>query len=719
MPGRAPLGGILALIGFTSVIAQVVLMRELMVAFYGNEISLGLMLACWLLWTAVGSGVLGRSGAKRSARHQVAALEAITALAFPLAIAAVRASRPFLQHASGELLGFGPMFLTALVALGLFCPFSGWLFAAGSRLLALERGISTASATSSVYVLEAAGSALGGLLASLALVRWLPPFGIAALLAVLNLLAAVMLLGRRAGAPALILAALLVLAMRPAETFTLDHFWSGFRLLSVRNSVYGNLAVLETDGSRSLAENGLVVSTVPDPAAAEEAVHFALLEHPRPQDVLVIGGCANGSLAEALKHPSVELLDCVELDPAIPQLARQFFPGAIPMDPRVRVHAVDGVRFLKSGAVRFDVILVSLPEPQTAQLNRYYTAEFFASAARRLRPGGLLALAFPSSENYLSPESQALLRCMDKTLATAFPHIAALPGETVHLFGGFGPLITNAQQLIERLHARHLETLYVSEYFLPFRLAPERVRELAQQIQPGQATPVNHDFTPIAYYFDLTRWSARFGGIYRALLEHAGQVPFRAVAAAALAALAGLALVVRPTAGALCVGTSGFTMIGVEIMLLLGFQAVYGYVYQQMALLVAAFMAGMSLGGWMALRRSAPPSLAPIQLAIAASPLAAFSVLSWGAAAPPAAALGCGALGGFQFAAASRQYFTHSKSRAGKLYAVDLAGSCTGALLLSAYLIPVFGFLKTSEVMALVSLVAAIVAFADRRRPAR
>jgi len=41
-------------------IAQVVLMRELMVAFYGNEISLGLVLACWLLWTALGSGVFGR-----------------------------------------------------------------------------------------------------------------------------------------------------------------------------------------------------------------------------------------------------------------------------------------------------------------------------------------------------------------------------------------------------------------------------------------------------------------------------------------------------------------------------------------------------------------------------------------------------------------------------------------------------------------------------------
>lgn len=667
MRAPAQLRGILALIGFTSVIAQVVLMRELMVAFYGNEISLGLVLACWLLWTALGSGVFGRICADRDPRYIAAALEAAVAVGFPLAIAAVRESRPLFQHAGGELLGFGPMFLTALVALGLFCPFSGWLFAVGSRMLP----------AASVYVLEAAGSAAGGLLASLVLVRFLPPFGIAAVIAAINLAAAAALVGAKRWRPvlvALLSAGLLALAVRPAETFTLGRFWQGFKLLAVRNSLYGNLAVLESEGSRSLAENGQVVTTVPDPAAAEEAVHLPLLEHARPERVLLIGSCANGSLSEALKHPSVAQLDCVELDPTVGELARRFFPGAIPPDPRVRLHAIDGRRFLKTGDPQFDVIVVNLPEPRTAQLNRFYTLEFFASAAQRLRPGGLLALAFPASENYLSPEAQALLRCIHKTLAAVFPQVAALPGETVHLFGSTVPLVTDARELIERLHARHLKTLYISEYFLPFRLAPERVRELAAQIQADAGTPVNRDFAPIAYYFDLTLWSARFGGLYRALLEYAGQVPFWALCIAALAALAGLIRVMRPTPAALCAGVTGFTMIGVEILLLLGFQAIYGYVYQQLALLVAAFMAGMSCGGWLALRRSTPPRLAPVQLAVAVSPLAVFGLLGLGAAAAPALALVCGALGGFQFAAATRQYFRQG----GKLYALDLAGSCAG-----------------------------------------
>jgi predicted membrane-bound spermidine synthase len=129
-------------------------------------------------------------------------------------------------------------------------------------------------------------------------------------------------------------------------------------------------------------------------------------------------------------------------------------------------------------------------------------------------------------------------------------------------------------------------------------------------------------------------------------------------------------------------------------------------------------MAGMSGGSWLALRRSAPPPLAPIQLGVAVSPLVVFALLGLGAGAAPVLALVCGGLGGFQFATASRRYFTRSTAGAGKLYAIDLAGSCAGALLVSAYVIPVFGFLRTAWLVALVNLFPAMAALANRRKPA-
>src|ERR1035441_4181443 len=109
--------------------------------------------------------------------------------------------------------------------------------------------------------------------------------------------------------------------------------WRGFRLVGSRDSIYGNLAVIETGNMgtgntetgniRSIYDNGVILASVPDENAAEEGVHYALLEHPAPRHLLMIGGGVNGSITQALKHPTVERIDYVELDPALIDMARQ------------------------------------------------------------------------------------------------------------------------------------------------------------------------------------------------------------------------------------------------------------------------------------------------------------------------------------------------------------------------------------------------------------
>ena len=91
----------------------------------------------------------------------------------------------------------------------------------------------------------------------------------------------------------------------------------------------------------------------------------------------------------------------------------------------------------------------------------------------------------------------------------------------------------------------------------------------------------------------------------------------------------------------------------------------------------------------------------------------------------PIVALLCGMLGGFQFPLASSLFFAgrrHSPQNPGTLYAVDLLGACLGAIVLSAYLIPVFGFLKTAALIFVLNLATALLAFAaaswQKMRPA-
>jgi spermidine synthase len=182
---------------------------------------------------------------------------------------------------------------------------------------------------------------------------------------------------------------------------------------------------------------------------------------------------------------------------------------------------------------------------------------------------------------------------------------------------------------------------------------------------------------------------------------------------------------------AYCVAATGFTLMVLQIFLLLAFQSVYGYVYHQLAILIAMFMAGIALGSWLGMRRirssDNPPfrTIATTQFLLAVSGPALILLVSLlsqisGVTAtllaaqfvfPALAALG-GMLGGYQFPIATEIYLRDSSPKAGlgALYAIDLLGGCAAALLLSSYLIPVFGFWKTAWLSAAVNLAPTLLA---------
>ena len=774
----------LALIGFSAVIGQIVLMRELIVVFNGNEISLGIMLATWLFWTAAGSSLSSRFAlGGNNARRAVAALECLLGVSLLPTIWALRASRSFFQTVPGELVGPLPMLITSLTCLSLFCLVAGSLFVVATRMYEQECAVSARIATSSAYLLEAAGSAFGGILASIVLLRFLESFQIATVVALLNLCLATVLLfrmnrkqlGAVTVAAALLAVGLLAIVLLIFVAPSLDRsaqarLWQGFRVLGSRDSIYGNLVVIETGNEtgnetghretgniRSIYDNGVILASAPDQNAAEEAVHYALLEHPAPRQLLMIGGGVNGSIAQALKHPTVERIDYVELDPALIGMARQFFPvqsAPFVSDPRVHVHYADGRYFLrnylrrdlKTAGNTFDVIILNVPDPQTAQLNRFYTAEFFRSARDRLAPGGLLALQLRSSEDYISPDLAEFLRCIHHTLREVFPYVVAVPGETIHFFAATRPdvLTDNPQTLIARLQERNLKTQYVREYFIPFRMMPDRMEQVREQLRPLTSTPVNRDFEPIAYYFDVVLWSTQFKLGYSRWFRAAAHIAFASVIDVVLVITLFVAVLLAfvparkrraRSAAACCMAATGFTLMALQIFLLLAFQSVYGYVYHQLTILIAMCMAGIACGSWLGIRRirssDSPPcrTMATTQLLLALSGPALIFVVgllskisgvaaTWLAAqfVFPALAALCGILGGYQFPIATEIYLydynddRSGRSRLGTLYAIDLLGGCAGALLLSAYLIPVFGFWKTAWLSAALNLAPALLA---------
>ncbi|HYK87470.1 MAG TPA: hypothetical protein VE398_01775, partial [Acidobacteriota bacterium] len=172
---------------------------------------------------------------------------------------------------------------------------------------------------------------------------------------------------------------------------------------------------------------------------------------------------------------------------------------------------------------------------------------------------------------------------------------------------------------------------------------------------------------------------------------------------------------------------TGFTLMALQIFLLLAFQSVYGYVYHKLAILIAMFMAGISFGCWLATRQVRSSNnpfgmIATTQFILAASApgliflvsrlsQSSVTLLAAQVLFPMLAGLG-GMVGGYQFPLATEVYLrdSNSKTGLGTVYALDLLGGCAGALLLSSYLIPVFGFSKTAWLSAAVNLAPALLA---------
>ncbi|MCK5534683.1 hypothetical protein KAI68_06165, partial [bacterium] len=190
---RKKLTTALILIGFTSIVSQIILMRELMVVFYGNELSLGITLAGWLFWVGIGGWGLGRFFVIRIKNKLLFFIwgEILVAFFPLLTFLAIRFLSKALGTLPGEIIGLLPMFYASFILLAPFCLLCGFLFVLGCDIYSLDKEKSVQIGY--VYILDAIGTSTGGILVSIFLIRWFNSFFILTIVGFLNLIPAFLL----------------------------------------------------------------------------------------------------------------------------------------------------------------------------------------------------------------------------------------------------------------------------------------------------------------------------------------------------------------------------------------------------------------------------------------------------------------------------------------------------------------------------------------------
>jgi len=172
-----------------------------------------------------------------------------------------------------------------------------------------------------------------------------------------------------------------------------------------RRSPFQDIQVFQTKTcGKMLALDGIIQFAESDEFVYQEMLaHVPLFAHPHPERVLVIGGGDGGVLREIARHPDVKEIDICEIDGAVIEVCRQYVPsmGCGFDDPRVRIHVLDGVEFMRAQHHRYDVIIVDSSDPEGPAAGLFGEA-FYQDVREALRDGGVVAAQGESL--YLCPD---------------------------------------------------------------------------------------------------------------------------------------------------------------------------------------------------------------------------------------------------------------------------------------------------------------------------
>ncbi|MDI6782145.1 MAG: hypothetical protein QME49_08600 [bacterium] len=793
----------LIIIGFVSVVSQILLIRELVGVFYGNELCLGIIFASWFFWMAAGSLGTEKIFKPTGIGSQAFVFSQIfVALLLPLTIILIKTIRVSLHVPVGEMMGYHLMVSSIPLLLAPLGMVIGAQFTLGYRFYSQVIGVGDVRevgkgwqvAANKVYLYDAIGDTIGGLAFGCVFVNLFDPLETAFYIGIISLLSGMLLLTfcSKKAYPIMVIVGICLLTSMygvvisdKVMNYAASLNWKGFSVVKNVSSRYGELTMIRADNF-SLCQrqylcqmgsilycDGQLVFTSPQQLDNEELIHFPLLQTPQVKQVLILGGAVAGGLKEALKYPEAEIY-YVELDPALIKMALRYIPKEdidSLNNPRVKNIYGDGRLFIKRWRGKsFDALIINIGSPSTAERNRFYTLEFFEEVKRILKPQGVISLSIRSNENYLGENMLQFNGCIYHTLKQVFPHIILVPGDKLTMIASSDTtkqtqdvvhtntitseasqpsasslqpsyLSVDSHVLAERLRQRGIETRFVNEHYLPYRFYPERIEYLKESLD-RVVTKINHDLYPVCYYFDIALWGEEFSQgterLFRILFDiKPWQFLFGVVFLAAI-------LMFRKRrracilSGVFISGCGGIVM---EMVLLIGFEILFGYIYHLIGLIIAGFMVGIAAGTWLMNSRVDKIKNRVLSYSLLQTTMAMYLFLTpvifigLRLISDKSLVQGCipvlffmltalaGALVGLIFPLANRiysdrvrysSYSSYSSSAAetlpsgGIMYAMDMGGACVGSLIAAVLTIPVFGITWTCVIFGVLNLLAGV-----------
>ncbi|MBE9491238.1 MAG: fused MFS/spermidine synthase [Bacteroidetes bacterium] len=689
------------ILGISAITTQIILLREFLSVFYGNELIMGILLSNWMLLTGIGA-YLGKTVKKIKEK-----LKLIYAFQIVISILPVVTVFSFylfhnIAFVPGKMFGPVETWLIILVLLLPYCLVSGALF----TIFSIEySNITGRKNINKVYGLEAIGSIIGGLIFNFLLVFFLKTFQSLFLLLLINMSSA-FILSSAMKKPLLKYLAICLAIVFLIPAFLLDPdkktrelLYPDQEIILYEETPYGKIDITEIAGQKNFYDNGSLLFTSYQPLDNEEIIHYAMVQHPKPEKVLLISGGLSGTTKEILKY-NIKQVDYVEMNPWLLDLGKEYTSA---LDDKI-INSIgkDPRRLVKQQNDIYDIVIIDLPDPSTAQINRLYTYEFFKEVKKVLKTNGILSTNLVSAGNYMSQEAIMIHSVLLNTLKKVFNNVIIIPGTRDYYIASDEKITYN---IVEQIILKNIDNIYVNEYYLDDELTRLRAGKIMESLDPD--TRLNTDFKPLAYYEQILYWLSHFKiNIWLFLVLLLVPVIF---------------VFIKSNAINIGLFASGFTGSSVTFILLISFQVIYGYVYQMIGIIITLFMAGLALGSLVFPRLISPGikkyytfqfiigvfAIILSLLMISMSRLSMwmimvniiFNLLS----------LISGILIGFQYAQATILQRENVARIASSTYSIDLLGSAIGALAAAIFLIPLTGIINTCFFIGIINILAGLI----------
>ncbi|MBI2252505.1 MAG: polyamine aminopropyltransferase [Armatimonadetes bacterium] len=155
----------------------------------------------------------------------------------------------------------------------------------------------------------------------------------------------------------------------------------------VESPTFGKMLILDGDTQSSQKDEFIY---------HEALVHPALIFHPNPKTILILGGGEGATLREVLKHPSVETVKMIDIDQELVELCKKYLPewsNNAFQSPKTKVYFEDAYKYLLEDNQNYDVIISDLTEPlPDSPSNKLFTKEFFSIIKSHLAAKGIFVL---------------------------------------------------------------------------------------------------------------------------------------------------------------------------------------------------------------------------------------------------------------------------------------------------------------------------------------